>query len=167
MQPQPVLRLHGLIGHERDAAVAGLLRELEDAGVVEQVFIDEGDLGRRRLRIVSDRGTDCAISLNSGEVLTDGAVLLLAPDRAVLVRVGAPDLWRLRPATTAAAVRLGWAAGNLHWRVRFDGDDLIVVLDGDVGDYRARIAGLLAERAVAEVTGDRDPGEPARGEAGP
>jgi urease accessory protein len=125
---------------------------------VEQVFIDEGDRGRRRFRLTSDRGTDCAISLNRDETLTDGAVLLAEPDRAVLIRIGAPRLWRLRPATTAAAVRLGWSAGALHWRVRFDGDELVVVLDGSVDDYRARIADLLAARGVTEIT---DPGGPA------
>jgi urease accessory protein len=151
-EPRSMLRLHGLVGHERDAAVHDKLRELEQAGAIEQVFIDEGDLGRRRLRLTSDRGTDCAISLGRDDALADGAVLLLEPDRAVLVRVGAPRLWRLRPATTAAAVRLGWAAGNLHWRVRFDGGELVVVLDRDVDDYRARISGLLAAHEVAEIT---------------
>ena len=147
-----MLRLHGLAGHERDAALHDRLHDLEQAGVVEQVFIDEGERGRRRFRLTSDRGSDCAISLDREEALTDGAVLLAEPDRAVLVRIGAPRLWRLRPATTAAAVRLGWSAGALHWRVRFDGDDLVIVLDGNVGDYRARIADLLAARGVTEVT---------------
>jgi urease accessory protein len=147
-----MLRLHGVVGHERDAALQDKLHELEHAGAVEQVFIDEGDLGRRRFRLTSDRGTDCAISLDRDEALTDGAVLLDEPGRMVLVRIGAPRLWRLRPATTAAALRLGWSAGALHWRVRFDGDELVVVLDSHVDDYRARIADLLAAGGVTEIT---------------
>jgi urease accessory protein len=153
------LRLHGLVGHERDAALHDKLHDLEQAGAVEQVFIDEGDLGRRRFRLTSDRGSDCAISLDRDEALTDGAVLLAEPDRVVLVRIGAPKLWRLRPASTAAAVRLGWSAGALHWRVRFDGDELVVVLDGKVDDYRARIADLLAARGVAEITDAAGPAD--------
>ena len=57
------------------------------------------DLDRSRLRATSDAGTDYAIVLPRGSTLADGAVLLLEPDRAVVVRAGAPtdaDLARQR-----------------------------------------------------------------------
>mgnify|MGYP006140052353 CR=1 FL=1 len=47
----------------------------------------------------------------------------LAEARAVIVRVE-PEAWlRLRPADAAAALAVGYHAGNLHWRVRFEGED--------------------------------------------
>ena len=59
-------------------------------------------------------------------------------------------VWRLRPAHPAAALKLGWHAGNLHWRVHFDGEDLIILLDRPLAEYRARIAALLHEGDIAE-----------------
>ena len=49
------------------------------------------------------------------------------------------------------ADKLGWNAGNLHWRVRFEDDCLVILLDGPIHDYRARIMPLLEEGEVAEL----------------
>ena len=113
----------------------------------------DADAARRRLRLLTDRGTDCAVSLERDEALVDGAVLLLEPDRAILVRVGAPHALRLRARDRTAALHLGWHAGHLHWRVRFEGEDLVVLLDAPEADYRRRIEDLLADGSVSVVDG--------------
>jgi urease accessory protein len=51
--------------------------------------------------------------------LFDGAVLLLEPDRAIVVRVNAERWLSLPPRSIANAVEPGYQAGNLHWRARF------------------------------------------------
>ena len=146
-----MLRLHGLVGNERDTALHERLHKLEHAGAVEHVFVDESEVGRRRFRLNTDRGTDCAISLERDQELVNGAVLLLEPGRAIVVRLGTTRVWRLRARNQDAALQLGWNAGNLHWRVRFQAADLLVLLDGPVEDYRARIQPLLAAGLVDEV----------------
>jgi urease accessory protein len=50
-------------------------------------------------------------------------------------------------------LELGYHAGNLHWRVRFDGGDLLVALDGPRESYIARLEDLMADGKV-EVVGD-------------
>ena len=147
----PMLRLHGIIGHEKDAAHHGRIHALEHRDGIELLFVPPEEAGRKRFRLATDRGTDCAISLDRDEQLTDGALLYLDAERAVIVRFGAQAVWRLRPADAAAALKLGWNAGNLHWRVRFEGGDLIVLLDGPLADYRARLAPLLSEGIVSEL----------------
>lgn len=146
-----MLRLHGVIGRETDADLRDRLHDLEHRHAVERLFVPEADLGRRRFRLTTDKGTDCAVSLDRGDALDDGALLLLEPMRAIIVRVGAPATLRLRARSQEAALRLGWNAGNLHWRVRFEGEDLVVLLDGAAEDYRARIGPLLADGSVDEV----------------
>ena len=138
-----MVRLHGVIGHRNDPALRTRLHTLAHAHAVEHLTLAEADAGRRRLRMVTDKGTDCAVSVDHAEDLIDGAVLLLEPARAVVLRVGAAKLWRLRACDAAAAMQLGWHAGNLHWRVRFDGDALLVLLDGPLAEYRARLRPLL------------------------
>ncbi|BBE74876.1 urease accessory protein UreE [Oharaeibacter diazotrophicus] len=149
-----MLRLHGIVGDRRDPALADRLHDLAHADAVEYLFVAEADLGRGRLRAVTDRGTDCAVSLERGETLYDGAVLALGADRAVVVRAGAPRLLRLSARDDAAALRLGFMAGHLHWRVRFDGADLVVLLDGPAADYTARISALIDEGAVSVAADD-------------
>ncbi|MBN9508819.1 MAG: urease accessory protein UreE [Alphaproteobacteria bacterium] len=148
-----MLRLHGIVGRADDAELHQRLHALEHAGALERVTMEEADLGRRRIRLTSDKGTDCAISVDRAEDLSEGAVLLLEPGRAIVLRVGVAKAWRLRARDAGAALQLGWHAGNLHWRVRFDGDMLLVLLDGPLAEYRARLAALL-DAGLVEDGGD-------------
>ncbi|WP_181702435.1 urease accessory protein UreE [Chthonobacter albigriseus] len=146
-----MLRLHGIVGDRRDHALHHRLHHLEHHDAIEFLFVPEADLGRRRLRALTDRGTECAVSLDRDDALYDGAVLFIDDDRAVVVRAGAPRELRLRPQGTEGALKLGFLAGHLHWRVRFEGTDLCVVLDGAAADYTARIAPLLDDGIVTVV----------------
>jgi urease accessory protein len=146
-----VLRLHGIIGTAADPAYAGLLHELEHEDGIELLFVPPSDAGRKRFRLATDRGTDCAVSLDRDEELIDGALLYIDPKLAIIARFGEQEIWRLRPIDQAAALKLGWNAGNLHWRVRFEDDCLAVLLDGPLHTYRARIVPLLEAGEVEEL----------------
>jgi len=146
-----MLRLHGVIGHESDALYHARLHALEHHNGIELLFVPSEEAGRKRFRLTTDRGTDCAVSLDRDEALVDGALLYIDQDRAIVARFGRQRVWRLRPADAAAAMKLGWHAGNLHWRVRFDGDCLVVLLDRPLAEYRARLAHLLDEGEIAEI----------------
>ncbi len=89
-----MLRLHGIIGTAQDAAYAGLIHELEHSGGIELLFVPPSDAGRKRFRLVTDRGTDCAVSLDRDEDLVDGAVLFIDPERAIIARFGEQEIWR-------------------------------------------------------------------------
>lgn len=146
-----MLRLHGILGTANDQAYAPMLRALEHADGIELLFVPPGDANRKRFRLVTDRGTDCAISFDRDEDLVDGALLYIDPQRAIIARFGEQQVWRLTPRDQAASLKLGWNAGNLHWRVRFEGDALTVLLDAPLHTYRARILPLLEAGEVTEV----------------
>ncbi len=94
-------------------------------------------------------GEDLAIALPRDQTLFDGAVLLLEAGRAIVVRVNTERWLRLSPRSIADAVELGYHAGNLHWRVRFAGETLLVALEAPVDDYLARLGTMVTERRVA------------------
>jgi len=148
-----MLRLHGVVGYATDPRLHARLHALEHADKVELLFMAEADAGRRRVRLTTDKGTDCAVSVDRAEDLSDGAVLLIDAGRAIVLRIGAPKTWRLRGRDAGAAMQLGWHAGNLHWRVRFDADVLLVLLDGPLAEYRARLRPLL-DAGLVEEAGD-------------
>ena len=143
-----VVRLNGIVGFASEPRLAERLHRLGHEGRVEYLVLDRADTARHRLRAVTDRGTDCAIALERSERLGDGAVLLLEKARAIVVRMKEEDWLGLEPADAAAALEIGYHAGNLHWRVRFRGGILEVALEGPEAGYLERLAPFFADGRV-------------------
>lgn len=143
-----MLRIDRVIGSRVDAAISERLHHLEHAGRVEILTLPAAEMARRRLRAATQAGTDLAIALPREQRLYDGAVLLLEEHRAIVVRADAERWLRLSPRSIADAMELGYHAGNLHWRVRFEGETLLVALEGPVDGYLARLGTLVTDRRV-------------------
>jgi urease accessory protein len=143
-----MLRIDRVLGSRVAAQFADTLHELEHAGRVDVLSLAPGDVSRRRLRAKTRDGADLAIALPREQTLFDGAVLLLEPARAIVVRVNAERWLRLSPRSIPDAVELGYHAGNLHWRVRFAGEALLVALEAPADDYIARLGDMVAEHRV-------------------
>jgi len=133
-----------IVGCAADEAIARRLHEARHAGVVEEIVLAAEDMQRHRLRVTTDRGTDSVIALRRDEELFDGAVLLLREDRAVVVRAREQCWLTVTPRDSGAALELGHLAGAMHWKVRIEGGDLRVALDGDREPYLERLAPWLA-----------------------
>ena len=140
-----MLRLTRILGNATEPDFAERLHALEHDGRVETIALDAADTARKRLRVATDKGTDCAVALARSESLANGSVLLLEDDRAVVVRMRETVWLALKPRDLAAALDLGYFCGNLHWRVRFEGAVLKVALDGPRESYMARLAQHLAD----------------------
>lgn len=137
-----------VLGDRADPEMAQRLHRLEHRGQVDIVCLRAEELGRRRFRAVSEGGREVGIALGRADRLFDGAVLLLDDGHALLLRVEVERWLRLLPKTTQDAIQLGYHAGNLHWRVRFDGDALLVALERPLEEYIERVGGLVAEGRV-------------------
>jgi urease accessory protein len=148
---QEVIRIEGIVGSADDPELHEALHRLEHARRAEYITLSSDDMLRRRLRVVTDRGNECAIALARQDKLFDGAVLLLDPHRAVIVRAAETVWLALQPMDAAAAIELGYCSGNMHWRVSFAGPVLRVALNGPKSDYLARLAPLLSAGRVKEV----------------
>ncbi|HTW69562.1 MAG TPA: urease accessory protein UreE [Acetobacteraceae bacterium] len=146
-----VLRIERIVGSRAEPALSEALHRLEHRGLVDALPIEPADIDRRRLRAHTKAGIEIAIALARDEKLYDGAVLLLEQSRAIVVRVNAERWLRLTPRTKADAVELGYHAGNLHWRVRFQEDSLLVALEAPAADYLARLGGLVTEGRVVSA----------------
>jgi urease accessory protein len=143
-----MLRIERILGSRVEAPFAEALHELEHHGAVDILPLAPADISRKRLRAQTRGGADIAIALPRDQGLFDGAVLLLEPARAIVVRVSAERWLRLSPRSISDALELGHHAGNLHWRVRFAGEALLVALEAPVDDYVARLGGMVTERRV-------------------
>ena len=135
-----VLYLNQILGNSSEAALAERIHRLSHDGKLEEIRLSAADTARKRHRVTTDKGTDCAIALARDTRLENGSVLLLEEGRAIIVRMLETKWLRIASANDSAALELGYFVGNLHWRVRFDGAVLEIALDGPEQIYLDRLA---------------------------
>ncbi len=143
-----MLRIDRVLGSRQDPNLSDRLHRVEHRGGVDVVDIPVADLDRRRLLISTTGGEELAIALPRDQKLFDGAVLMLDDAHAIVVRAATQRWLRLEPHSINDAIELGYHAGNFHWRVRFDGEVLLVALEGRPEDYTARIDSLITSRRI-------------------
>jgi len=141
-------KLEHIVGQASDPEIADRLHGLQHAGRVEYLALQPEDMQRHRLRITGDQGTEYAIAISRRQALRDGAVLMLGDEKAVVVRSREQNWLRLKAKDPATALELGYFAGNMHWKVRFDGSVLEIALQGPEADYLTRLADFLADGRV-------------------
>ena len=146
-----MLRLNDIIGAATDPAIAKRLHHLSHVGQVEYITLRREDTARHRLRVLTDKGTECAIALARTQRLSNGAVLFLEDDRAIVVRMEAEEWLPMTPRDAAAALELGYFAGNMHWRVRFAGTILHIGLEGPERGYLERLEPFFLDGRVTRV----------------
>ena len=146
-----MLILDRIVGQVSDPALADRLHDLSHAGQVEILSLSACDIQRHRLRLPSDRGTDCAIRLERHQQLRNGSVLMLDGQRAIVVQMQDIRYLDLQPRDTAAALELGYFAGNMHWAVRFAEGTLQIPLNGPEADYLERLAPMLLDGRVQRL----------------
>ncbi|WVM91486.1 urease accessory protein UreE [Halopseudomonas pachastrellae] len=144
-----MLILDQILGRASDPRIADRLHDLSHAGRVETLTLSGADIQRHRLRLHSDQGTDCAIRLERHQHLSNGAVLMLDAERAIVVQMEEQRYLELQARDAAAALELGYFAGNMHWKVRFAGERLQLLLAGPEADYLERLEPLLADGRVS------------------
>ncbi|MGF1624474.1 MAG: urease accessory protein UreE [Alphaproteobacteria bacterium] len=135
--------LSRVLGNAADPEMAETLHRVSHSGRVEYLTLDAADMKRHRLRAQTDAGAACAIALPRDQKLCNGAILLIEPQRAIVVRLTEQPVLRIQPSDAASALELGYLAGNMHWRVAFDGATLEIAQEGDQRAYLARLAPLL------------------------
>jgi urease accessory protein len=146
-----VLRLERVIGNLADANIGGRVHDVEHHGTVEYLDLAGDDIRRHRLRLSTDRGSDCAIVLPRDASLRHGDVLLLEHRRAIVVRLANATWLRFAPVDAMAALELGYFAGNMHWPVRFQDGDLLVEQRGERETYIERLDFMLSAGRIREV----------------
>ena len=156
-----MLRIDRLLGSRVEPALSEELHRLEHLGAIDVVDVAIADLARRRLVATTRGGEQLAIALSRDQRMFDGAVLLLDDSRAIVVRASIERWLRLEPRSICDAVELGYHVGNLHWRVRFDGEALLVALEGRLEEYVARLLAFIESRRVGISVLEDDRNTPA------
>jgi urease accessory protein len=144
-----MMTITAIVGTASDPSLAERLHHLEHEDRVETLIVGEEDAARRRLRGTTDKGTDIAIALASGDRLSDGSVLFIDASRAIVLRTAEPRWLRLIPRDADAALEAGYCAGNHHWKVRFEPGVLLIATQGPAEHYVDRLAPLVRSGRIA------------------
>ena len=131
-----------IIGHSDQEGIRDQLHRLDHAHAVDHLRLPRTDLARRRFRGVTDAGRQIAIALPRDQQLFDGAVLAIDETAALVVRVETEEWLRFVARDAATALRLGYFAGNLHWRVRFEDQVLLIAVETEARVYLDRLEPL-------------------------
>jgi urease accessory protein len=149
-----VLHLTSILGYASAPEFAERLHAFDHAGKVETILLARAEAKRHRLRVQTDRGTDVAIALARDEDLSDGAILYLAEDKAIVLRMKEEQWLTFIPCDAPAALELGYTAGNLHWRVRFTPTGLAIAQEGPEQTYLDRLRPLLMSGRIRKADND-------------
>lgn len=150
-----LVRVDAVLGRATEDGWPGRLRDVR----VDVLRLDQAEAQRSRLRKATEGGVEVAISLDRGEQLRDGDVLLWDEARrtALVARVDLDDVLIIdlsvlldgpREASMATCVELGHALGNQHWPAVVKGSRVYVPLT--VG--RAVMASVMKTHALAGAT---------------
>jgi len=148
------LKIHGIVGYLSESTVGDRIHSLQHEARVENLLIQPQDVARHRLRAVTDKGTECQIIIPRDQRLGDGAVLMLEKDRAIVVRIDEQRWLKLAPLNVSDGLELGYFCGNLHWRVRFEPDCVLIALEGPEEDYLSRLALFLETGRARRVANE-------------
>ena len=67
----------------------------------------------------------------------------------------AEDQWlTLKPRDVSTAIELGYFAGNMHWRVKFDNETLKIALESPEEIYLERLKDFFTQQKIARVQND-------------
>ena len=149
-----MIQINQVLGHSHDLDLSSQLHELSHHNKVEYIVLDHVNLQRRRFRTQTDQGTDCAVTISRDKKLSNGAVLLLEKNRAIVVKM-AEDQWlSLQPKDISTAIELGYFAGNMHWRVKFENELLKIALESPKEIYLDRLKDFFDKNKITLVNHD-------------
>jgi urease accessory protein len=150
-----LIQINHILGHSDDMKYSSHLHDLSHKDKVEYIVLDHANLKRRRFRTTTDKGTDCAITLPRTEYLTNGAVLIANHEQAIVVKMAKDEWLSLQPHDLATAIELGYFAGNMHWRVKFEQQHLKIALENPIQNYLERLQVFFESGRIERVYDER------------
>ncbi len=151
-----MLRIGYIIGSRLEPAFSEKLQLLQNRNAVDEVNLAPDDLDQQELSATTRGGQELMISLPRHQRLFDGAVLMLDDSSAIVARAAGQRWLRLAPRSIGDAIELGYHVGNLGWRVRFEGEVLLIAIEGRPENYMVRLGELFWSRRVGMSVLDED-----------
>jgi urease accessory protein len=163
-----MLTITSIVGNVNDEKFREIYRKMDEAKV-ERIFLSRMEAQRARMRKVSDKGTDMAITVDR-RPLRHGDVLFIDESRMIIAEYEMEDVlgFRIKEGLSdslkiVTAIQLGHIIGNLHRQICIKGDVVYMPLQSESEvENIGKILGKLIERV--QVKRGRMVFEPEEGE---
>ncbi len=102
---------------------------------IERVYLEWFELDKRRLRKVTDRGTEVGIAMDGPRRLQDGDILYDEEQTLIVVEVLAAEAIVLMPKTMKEMAQVCYQLGNRHASVFLDEGQVLVPFDPTIVEW--------------------------------
>jgi urease accessory protein len=126
----------------------------------ETVKITRFESTRVRMRKTSDKGTDVALILPQGAQLRDGDIIMLEPDKLIIVEIEPENVAMIEIKNNIreneiieVPVKIGHTIGNLHRPIKVEGNKIYFPIQADTElEMFKKLFGHLNEHLKIEKT---------------
>ena len=143
--------LEKILGFVSDKIYEEKIHILSHKNKVEYIILEPSDVSRKRIRIKSDKGTDCAISLERDTILSDGAILFFSDKKALVIKINKQKWLEINVNSKKDSIQFGYFIGNLHCKVKFKDENVLIALEGPLSNYTDRIGDFLKNNQISIV----------------
>jgi urease accessory protein len=129
--------------------VENLPEQRSASGPVEYVSMSWHDRCKPRLRVTTEKGTELALALPRGTVISDGTLLYDSPERSVCAKASAEDLIVVPAPSPRIAATVAHHLGNWHRSLQvMDDGSIATEEDAPYVEWLERV-GIAYERRKA------------------
>ena len=127
-----LIRVDKIIGNVNfDKELASKFEDMSEKERVEIVNVTRIESERIRMRKVSDRGTELALTLPYGSHLIDGDVIFLTDEKIIVIKRASEDVLVVsfhkdlrQDLILDVAIKLGHKIGNMHRPIKIIGEQI-------------------------------------------
>ncbi len=134
-----MITIDSVVGNiNKDKKLKEKYDEMTERKVCETIKISRLESQRVRMRKISDKGTDVALTLPLGTQLRHGDVIIITENKMVVVEIEAEDVIMIEITeniheddVVEVPVRVGHTIGNLHRPIRLEGNKIYFPIQAD------------------------------------
>jgi len=127
-----MIHIHNIIGNiHSDSDLNDKYQEMIKTGLVEKIEITRLESDRARIRKISDKGTDLALTLIPGSHINNGDVVMLSEEKMVIANRTPENVAMIslkglmsQDQLFETAIKIGHTIGNMHRPIKVVSDKI-------------------------------------------
>jgi len=148
-----MIHIHKIIGNiHSDSDLNDKYQEMIKTGLVEKIEITRLESDRARIRKISDKGTDLALTLIPGSHINNGDVVMLSEEKMVIANRTPENVAMIslkglmsQDQLFETAIKIGHTIGNMHRPIKVVSDKIYFPIQSqsEVGLFQTLLSNLI------------------------
>lgn len=148
-----MIHIYKIIGNiHSDSDLKNKYKEMIKTGLVEKIEINRLESDRARIRKISDKGTDLALTLIPGYHINNGDVVMLTEEKMVIANRTPENVAMIslkgimsEDQLFETAIKIGHTIGNMHRPIKIVGSKIYFPIQSqsEVGLFQTLLSNLI------------------------